>query len=336
MGEPHLSKVDIYHLNKSDLNVSDLYNILRLFVHTLSDLAVPCFFLFSGFLFFFVKNEDEEFNILPKLKRRITSLIVPYLLWNIIAILLLWLQYCVKLKSVSFSELISLLNEKGWLHIFWDSTNRLGQSGAPADMPLWYLRDLIVMVFVISPFLVYILKNKLCGMILLMSLFLLKCFGVIPDITGLSSNAVFWYGMGGYIAIHNIPLIGISSKCKWGLSFFSILSLISYILLRGSEFRLHIFLFLFIISTMPLLFLLTFHFDEKLTKFLEKMQPSVFFIFAAHILILGWCRSFVKMFSGDVFVTYLIPPLLAVGVCTISYFVLHRLFPKFCTIINGR
>lgn len=48
----------------------------------LSQFAVPLFFMLSGFLFF--RNVYTKDDVVNKLKRRVYSLLIPYLLWNVI------------------------------------------------------------------------------------------------------------------------------------------------------------------------------------------------------------------------------------------------------------
>lgn len=336
-GEPYFGDVDIFHIDYANFHIYDLYNILRVTVHEVSGLAVPCFFFFSGFLFFFKKDQFKEFRIIPKLKRRVKSLIIPFLIWNIIAFLIIWLRSSIKMHDFSFAGFISVLNENGWLRIFWDSSVRAGQSGAPADMPLWYLRDLIIVEFVLSPFIFHLFRKKSRAIICLLGLLLTMCIGIYPDIPGLASAAVFWYCLGALVSIHNFPVIEKAERLKGLLIIISILSLVTLVVLKGSGIPLRAIKLLFILSTMPLLFILTFKFGNKTSNFLIKMQLSVFFIFAAHmIVILGACRRIISKFEPNLFMVYLIPPLLTVAICTSLYFLLHKFTPRLCNIINGR
>lgn len=53
-------------------------------------LAVPTFFFMSGYLFF-IGKEEYNFNIyISKLKKKITTLVIPYIIWNLIAIFFLY------------------------------------------------------------------------------------------------------------------------------------------------------------------------------------------------------------------------------------------------------
>lgn len=336
-GEPYFGDVDIFHIDYANFHVYDLYDILRVTVHDISGLAVPCFFFFSGFLFFFRKDQSKDFRIIPKLKRRVKSLIIPYLIWNIIAFLIIWLRASVKMHDFSFAGFFSVLKDNGWLRIFWDSSIRAGQSGAPADVPLWYLRDLIIMEFVLSPLLLYLFKKKSRAIFFLSVLFVTMCTGIYPDIPGLASAAVFWYSMGAFVSIHNLPVIERATRFKSLLIIISSISLIAVVVLKGSGIPLRAIKLLFILSTIPLLLISTFKFGNRTSIFLIKIQSSVFFVFAAHmIVILEACRRIISKMDPNLFMVYLIPPLLTVAICTLLYFLLNKFTPRLCNIINGR
>ena len=56
------------------------YTLLR----CIGDVAVPMFFFISGYLFFLCKGEFTFDVWKSKIKRRVVTLHVPYLLWNAI------------------------------------------------------------------------------------------------------------------------------------------------------------------------------------------------------------------------------------------------------------
>ena len=70
--EMNLSEMNIYHFISEGIS------------HNLSRIRNPLFFFFSGFFFF---RKLEEWNAgfyRSQLKKRIRSLLLPYLLWNIL------------------------------------------------------------------------------------------------------------------------------------------------------------------------------------------------------------------------------------------------------------
>lgn len=85
----HISpKIDTQSINYSSLSSDDLYALFAsLFSHVITYIAVPCFFLFSGFLFFFKVNRFTRELYFKKLRVRALTLLVPYLLWNLLPIL---------------------------------------------------------------------------------------------------------------------------------------------------------------------------------------------------------------------------------------------------------
>ena len=108
------------------------------------------FFLFSGFLFF--NGILSAQDCYPKIKKRVYSLLVPYLIWNVIFIL--WYDVLQNLPGIGGyinSDMVGSLTKNGLLDalrvLYWE----------PANFPLWFVRDLMIMVAV-SPLLYYLIK----------------------------------------------------------------------------------------------------------------------------------------------------------------------------------
>jgi len=130
----------------------------------LGDLIVPVYFFISGYLFYYGAEWSKE-TCLRKLKSRIHTLLVPYLLWNAAAILL------VIFKTLPlFDSLLSVpgtginLSLRNLLSCFWMYDGALGapagspemyayvsKSPYPIDTALWYVRDLTAVVLLTPP-----------------------------------------------------------------------------------------------------------------------------------------------------------------------------------------
>lgn len=115
-----------------------------------SSVANVMFFLLSGFLFFNGVLDCKACVV--KIKKRLKTLFVPYVLWN--CIFVLWYVLLALLPGVEGfvnSNVVESLLLGDWSHIlkylFWN----------PANFPLWFLRDLIIMVL-LSPLLLYGIK----------------------------------------------------------------------------------------------------------------------------------------------------------------------------------
>jgi len=134
----------------------------------LAGLAVPCFFLFSGYYFFYKMRRFGWQEYKTKVRKRFHTLLVPFLLWNMlfVADILLKKNAAFFVKGKPLSNIIVWLQENSY-HLFWDytrlgvETNILGGSidrFGPIDAPLWFLRDLIVLML-LSPCVYFLIKR---------------------------------------------------------------------------------------------------------------------------------------------------------------------------------
>lgn len=125
---------------------------LQLIVSGLTSIAVPLFYTISGF-FFFIGVERIE-DCLPRIKKRVNSILIPYLIWNIVFVG--W-YYCLSLIPSTMPYVNSqILHYIDWKNPL-DTLNFLFLK--PVGFQLWFLRDLILFIAV-SP-LVYITISRL-------------------------------------------------------------------------------------------------------------------------------------------------------------------------------
>ena len=127
----HIDLADTSHI---------IYQFIRAFFSSvLSQVAVPTFFLISGYLFL-KKLERWNWQIYcEKLKRRVCSLFVPYVIWNTLYIIfaLSGAIYSVVFKGVSYTVLTNWIQSQGLFHLYWDQVYLV---------PLWFIRDLMVVI----------------------------------------------------------------------------------------------------------------------------------------------------------------------------------------------
>lgn len=115
-----------------------------------SSVANRLFFFLSGMLFFNGINETKDCFV--KMKKRVRTILIPYLIWNVIFVL--WyvvLHFTPSVSSFVNSDIL------GNFDPFWKGV--LLMWTAPASFPLWFLRDLICLVAV-SPA-IYLLIKKI-------------------------------------------------------------------------------------------------------------------------------------------------------------------------------
>ena len=117
---------DDFYLLSSEWNS---YEFLKLLIsQTLVKVAVPVFFIISGYLFF-ANVKEWNFSVYKeKMFRRVKKLLIPYLIWNLLM--------AIKLKSFSWS-LFWVYWKPAGIQIDWLGNEQL--MTAPANMPLWFL-----------------------------------------------------------------------------------------------------------------------------------------------------------------------------------------------------
>lgn len=153
--------------------------------------AVPCFFVISGFLLFYnIKAYNKEVYF-DKLKRRCKSLLIPYVSWCLIYIILYWI---VGQKNIVLSEIPNLfdhsLSPLKFLFVVFVK---------PIDGPLWFIRNLFVMV-VLSPILYYVIKRT--KFLLPISLLILT-----QIIHSTIIESFLWFSFGVSFAVHEFDFM---------------------------------------------------------------------------------------------------------------------------------
>ena len=134
------------------------------FSDSITRYAIPMFFMMSGISFY---KEYSNKKYLAKMKSRLLTLVIPYLLWN--TIWMIWEIFTSYSILANFSSgepypltLISIL--KG---IFFYGCN----------VPFWFIFDLIIFSFA-APIVFLIIKNKYVGMISVICLSVVSLFGI--------------------------------------------------------------------------------------------------------------------------------------------------------------
>lgn len=179
-------------------------------INTIAQVAVPCFFVIAGY--FFVGNKPLTLEMYKvKLKKRVVTLLIPYLLWNLVPSLVLigGNLFSIVFRGKSTEDLMTFLTDlwnDGVWHLWWDKVN-----GMPSDSPLWFLRDLIVMC-VLAPVFYYFIKKG--GKLAVVIWFLLYVFLPVSwaHLPGISITAVFFFNIGLYLRYNGIDLVGGSNR----------------------------------------------------------------------------------------------------------------------------
>lgn len=315
--------------------------------------AVPVFFFISGFLFFLKVTEFGKSQYRGKLKKRLHSLLVPYVLW-----VLLYLCYMLTLKvggvllhGKSWSGIIDYLDERGWLHIFWDS-NVWGKSSnwfgwdtfntGPVPIPLWYMRDLMIIIL-LSPVIYFSIK-RFKGYFVLLTGLLYCSYIALPFFSATIMIVLFFFSFGACFSIKGKDFTDALWRYKYVLLVFSIIAIptLSWLgSISGGTAAHWLYHFVIIAETLSFLVIASaLCHNKRLYNFNKNLAPTTFFIYAFHIFILGYCIGGVnKILNCEIWymqiMAYFISPFLCIILCIIIYSLLKQCCPKVLGMLTG-
>ena len=274
----------------------DSYEILKIAMsQTLVKVAMPTFFVMSGYLFF---ANVEQFNkeiYQQKLWRRIKTLLIPYIIWNLLM--------AAKLKMFSLS-------------IFW----------TPANMPLWFLRDLMI-VSLLTP-IIYIGVRKLGYwlFVLLLPIYLTGIWAIQP---GLNPYAICFFTLGAFLSIREMNLIDTCLKLEKSAYTLTIVLALVMILSYPSVAYSLLLLCFRVVSVMAA-FCLAYRIFSRTDKRIPKtVCDASYFIFLAHYvfffsLIDDTFFSLFGMSTPSLCIHYLLCPLLKVAIFIATYYLYRK------------
>ncbi len=163
--------------------------------------AVPLFFLMSGYLFFLGFSFSVE-NYTKKVKSRLKTLLIPFLFWNIATLLLIGLAQYLPATQSFFSGKNAPISTFGIFDYF---NAIIGIDRSPISYQFWFVRDLMVMILVAPA--IYLLLNK-APKVFLLVLFALWFLNVWPIYIPSSAAFAFFYS-GAYFAHSNTSLFAL-------------------------------------------------------------------------------------------------------------------------------
>lgn len=296
------------------------YEFLRLLIsQTLVKVAMPTFFIMSGYLFF--ANVDVwNFKVyMTKICRRIKTLLFPYLIWNLLM--------AIKLKIFSWS-MFWVYWEPAGSQVDWFGQEQM--MTAPANMPLWFLRDLMV-VSLLTP-IIYILIRKLGYWLMgLLTIFYLS--GVYAFIPGVSLYAIYFFTFGAFLSIRKMDLIASLKHVEISAFVLSVLFAISMLLTYNTPVFSSLMLCFRLIGAIAVFCLAPRILTSTNRRLSSVVCDSAYFIYLAHYV---FFFSFIDTAFFAIFGTsiptlsihYLLCPLVKVAIFVGVYIVYKKLF--FC------
>ena len=292
-------------------------------------IAVPCFFLISGYLFFSKLEDKWDTDVwFDKLKKRVRTLLIPYLLWNVIAAVAIW-GYRWIFAQIHGETYPGFFDHIAQMRGLWDYAGVL-----PFDGPLWFIRHLMLLVIAAPLVWLFVKHLRIWGLLALILVFIFV--GYIPE-------GVVFFSAGALFRVENKNMLREFDRIKYWAIALSILSLVALTI----AYRNYPDLYratgnVFILAGTVVLFLLAGLAAGKGKKACPLLVQSSFFIFAAHdILILHdfshWIILHLLPFQREWMecVDLFLRPTIAIAICLVLYKLMDRFTPKTLSLLTG-
>ena len=310
-----------------------LTDFIRLLISQgVARIAVPLFFLISGYLFFANFRWSQQ-TFIKKIRTRMKTLLIPFLFWNLVVLVFYAAVQAVPPFRPYFTGSTALISAIP----FWEYFNViLGIKGYPIAYHFWFIRDLIVMV-VLAPVIAVILR--FAALPFLVALYATWVTGTwpvyIPDNAGLlffsagalcaiKGQSLFAFDRFGKLAlIALIPIFFIDAF--WNTAWFNI-----YLHRTG--------LIVGVIASLYATKLIVPH--EKLKQMVLQLGEASFFVYAAHEPLLIAARTLAYKFVPlttpyTMLALYLGIPAVIMTLLVFCHGLLSRIFPRFLSLVTG-
>lgn len=326
----HALPFQSHHVSLSLSGENIFHFITEAFSHSIGGMAVCWFYVISGYFFFWKLNADTTGWrwVEEKWKKRFKTLFVPYVFWNLFTIAIIVLKnHLFLLLGLGEDELMPVVRHLDVANWLWSG---------PADFPLYYVRDLMLMSLVAPLWYNAVRQFKWGSLAILAMVYIFAFSPAIPDV-----RAIFFFGLGAWLGIWKVNMLSICRKVRlWALIGFIPLLFLSVFFNSSGYYALimRIFYPFSMIVFMNVCDLIAEN-SWTLDK-LSHLSGTVFFIYAVHeIYILGWTKGlFLRLFGDSVlgsWMGYIFVPLMVLMVCLALFRLLNYLMPRTLAFVCG-
>ena len=306
------------------------YQIIYPFGLWIGETGVPAYFFISGMFVFYSKKP-----YLQKMKSRIKTLAIPYIIWNSIMLAAFIIAF-----FLGYNHIINNVKEIAdyrfldYIRAFWDCGDWNGGMGKPVYPPMWFLRNLMILC-ILSPLIKLIIEKTSILLPLIVSIIWINT----PNM-GLTYESISSFCLGAFFPICRINLIDIYNKYSTlMISLFILLGIVDIIThtLFSLPINLQIHRLSIFMNILMLPAIGSFLVNKRLEmKSLSKMS---FFIYCIHLPIVIVFRkpaSWHPELSNETHILlYFISSIVIITICILFYHITKRIMPLFMRLATG-
>lgn len=292
------------------------------------NIFLPLFLILSGYLFYANITEPNRETWIRKFKSRFKSLLIPYIVWNIVFLVVMITLQMIPVTSVWVnSDIISKYFSGSFYYSVWLIFSN------PINFPLWFISHLIIIV-VFTPLIWFLLNSKTWYIPILTI--------IIVSFKSSIALSFLFFCVGSVLSIKKVN-ISLTVKSYWiyVLLFLTLIigTLISLDMMKLSR------SLLFYSTLFPML-LLWFGYDKLINhglkfNFLNQFLPYTFFIYVFHEPYLNIFKKLILRIGDSsvesYWVAYLISPILMIFFAYVVGRFWEKISPKSYAIsVGGR
>ena len=318
---------------------------LNMFIDAfLRGVSVPVYFVISGYVFFLIKKFDSH-TYIHKLQNRVKSLLVPYIIWNTIALLMVIIKELPIFSSFLSNPNVELnLSIENILSAYWKYDGSLNPINVektyfPINTALWFIRDL--MIIVITTPIIYQGIKKLRELYII-PLAILYIVSYYMGKHTMIISSFFFFSWGAYMSVQGIDFIALFKK-------YGFISIIIY-LLCGTTYFVEVDnnwitctckLISTIVFPVMAFNIASWLISDRKVKVISFFSSASFFIYITHCLLVHRVTKILNVIlqpSSDIAIciTYIVSCITTIFILLLSYYLLSKYCPKFIKVIAGR
>ena len=311
---------------------------IKILSHIIPAICVPLFFFISGYLFF-NKSRFSIYIYINKLRSRYHTLMTPYIIWNFIGFLILLIKMHPRFSFLFPSLQGYRIDIVVFLRSFWETNlPKEVNVGGPIDYPLWYVRDLILLIF-LSP-VIYWLTRKL-------NICLVILGGIIWFYGGrfhlafaiFDCQSLFFFPLGAYFSINHLNFLKMINNASWA-PFTYIICVLGEAYCETSFNCFWIHKFGILIGMISVFYITSSLLLKQMISVNDYLSNASFFVYALHgLLITKFMNASMLLLQPNspfvVLLIYFIVPITTIFVCLFLHRMLWRFFPSFSKMITG-
>ncbi|MDE5878197.1 MAG: acyltransferase [Muribaculaceae bacterium] len=305
------------------------YKVIGLLSGVMARSCVPLFFILAGYLYFRGIDYLTPRLWWSKTRRRAVSLVIPYLLWNLLGLCaFLFKRYLG--ESAGFGQYTDFsISPLTVLAGFW----ALPHTSYPYDFVLWFVRDLIVVAIFLAPVIWYMTLGRMW--IFVISTVMMMVWG-----SGMMYiDGWYYFYVGAFIAITRIDISPLG-RYAWLLT--CIWLILSFLLLYSSdiEWWARGLGFLCQFSGVMAMTAVALHYVEQGGQLNVWLENSAFFVYACHGLyssaVMRFLLGHINTDSNIGIITvYFTDFILLLGISLLLYTICLKCLPSVTSLLTG-